>query len=606
MRKIRYKPPKPLGKLRTSQLITSYGIGAIVDFRDETGILAEADTWYDPATPDESRVIHCHSLQKILNKNFFVMPKWDTTPHNVYQTWRSMDVGAYRFPNVLYCPRCQRLVPDSSLAGAQSGALKCPHCKDSRLVPSRFIVVCPHGHIDDFPYDAWVHRGASCPKRTDGGPRLKLKNMDGRNSIGSLQVICDDCNAVRSMQEALTAGGLKSVCTCSGRRPWLRQEYSAPCSEDVSARLRTAAGVYMPALTSALNIPPWTTRISRVLQRHMAALDGRSDEQARDYIEKYLRRQLQGVDADLILTVWKQLCKGSQEEHPQNEQELYEGEYAALCDSAADSDGDFCATPKPVPDKYSGLIRHISAVTRMTEVVTMLGFTRLHPWDGDYRSPALAPIFSRPNSEWLPAVELHGEGLFIELEEGYVQRWEQQNEAIYADMMKNASALHCANASPRYVLLHTLSHLLIRALAVNCGYQAASMKERIYSTYGREGAAMCGILIYTTAADIDGSLGGLVGQAEPERLEAHLDALLNEASWCSSDPLCLSAVGKNAQGLYGSNYAACPQCTLLPETACTMRNSLLDRGALIGRGCGTPAGYFASVMRDGVLLTAVF
>lgn len=598
MRKIRYRQPKNLGQIRTTQLITSYGVGAIVDFRDETGILAEADSWYSPEAPDESRILHCHSLEKILGKKFFVMPKWDTTPHNVYQKWRSRDVGAYRFPNMLYCPRCQRLIPDSTLAGTQSGALKCTHCKDSRLVPSRFIVACPHGHIDDFPYDAWVHRGNPCPKRREDTLNLKLKNIDGRNSIGSLQVICDDCNATRSMQDALTSGGLKSIYACSGRRPWLSREYdrNITCSEDAAARLRTAAGVYMPVNVSALNIPPWTTRISRVLQKHMAALDGRSDEQARDYIEKYLHQYLKGTDTDSIVAVWKQLCKDNQDNRPQTEQQLYEDEYVALCDSADNPDGDFCSIPKPVPTKYSGLIHQIYAITRMTEVVAMLGFTRLHSWDGDYRSRALAPIFSKANQEWLPAVELHGEGIFIELVEDLVQQWERQNKKVYADMLGNSSAIHCVNASPRYVLLHTLSHLLIRALAVNCGYQAASMKERIYSPYDEYGKAMCGILIYTTAADMDGSLGGLVAQADPEYMETHLDALLSEASWCSSDPLCLSATGKNAQGLYGLNYAACPQCTLLPETACTMRNSLLDRGALIGREQDATVGYFAPIL----------
>lgn len=124
------------------------------------------------------------------------------------------------------------------------------------------------------------------------------------------------------------------------------------------------------------------------------------------------------------------------------------------------------------------------------------------------------------------------------------------------------------------------------------------MKERIYATYHGGGAnkkRMSGILIYTTAADTEGSLGGLVSQAAPEHMETHLDALLDEAGWCSSDPLCMSAYGKNAQGLFGLNYAACPQCTLLPETSCSIRNSLLDRGALIGRAEDGTAGYFAPV-----------
>ena len=599
MRKIRRKPPKHLGEMRTSQLITSYGVGAIVDFRDETGILAEADSWYSPDNPDEERMIRCHNLEKLLEKEFFVAPKWDPHQHAVYQEHRSRDIGAYRFPHMLYCPRCQRLIHDESLAGRQSGELKCPDCRDSRLVPSRFIVVCSHGHLDDFPYEAWVHHGGFCPNKQGKYPRLKLKNMDGRNSIGSLQVICDDCNATRGMQGALAASGLKSIYACAGRRPWLSWEYDnrGPCAEDAVTRLRTAAGVYMPVNVSALNIPPWSTRISCILQKHMTALDGRSDQQAADYVEKHLSKRLPGVDTDAIIAVWKHLKEKDREERPQNEQHLYEDEYLALCDTADHPDSDFCSLAKPVPAKYRGLISKVFAVTRLTEVVAMLGFTRLRSWDGDYRSPTLAPIFSTP-PEWLPAVELHGEGIFIELSEDAVQQWEQTNAEVYKTMMQNVkdNNFHCANASPRYVLLHTLAHLLIRALAVNCGYQAASMKERIYATYPIKGRAMSGILIYATAADTEGSLGGLVSQAEPEYIEAHLDSLLDEASWCSSDPLCLSASGKNAQGLFGLNYAACPQCTLLPETACTMRNSLLDRGALIGGGPNTSAGYFSSVM----------
>lgn len=598
MKKIGRRKAKHLGEMRTSQLVTSYGVGAVVDFRDETAILAGADKWYsEESDSDQERVIHCHNLEKVLNRQFFVVPKWNARQYAVYQKERSQDIGAYRFPHILYCPRCYRLISDEKLAGFQSGALKCPDCGHSRLVPSRFIVVCGHGHLDDFPYDAWVHNGRPCPKRAGNGPNLKLKNIDGRNSIGSLQVICEDCGEKRSMQGALVPAALKSVYACSGRRPWLEKEYAGGCSEDAVARLRTAAGVYMPVNVSALNIPPWSTRVSRVLQRHMAALEGRTDEQAAAYIKKHILPRLPGINADIILDTWKNLAQKDQEDRPQNEQQLYEDEYMALRDEAENSDSDFCSIQQPVPGKYANLIQSVFAVTKLTEVVAMLGFTRLRSWDGDYNSPALAPIFSRKNTEWLPAAEQRGEGIFMELDERAVQNWEQKNAGVYRQMIQNAAENHfrCPNISARYVLLHTLSHLLIRALAVNCGYQTASMKERVYSTY-QGGRPMAGILIYTTAADTEGSLGGLVGQAEAPYLEAHLDALLNEAGWCSSDPLCLTSSGKNAQGLFGLNYAACPQCTLLPETACTMRNSLLDRGALIGREQDATIGFFSDVI----------
>ena len=591
MRKIKYKR-KHLGEMRTSQLITSYGVGAMVDFKDETAILAEADAWNQP--PDKSRMIHCHNLEKVLGKEFFVRPKWERNPNPIYSENRSEDIGAFRFPGTLYCPRCERLIFNAP--SVTKGPVKCRDCS-SRLVPSRFVVVCSRGHLDDFPYDEWVHRGKVCPNRKDSRLNLKLKNMDGRNSISSLQVICEDCGASRSMQGALVPGGLKSVYKCRGRRPWLSAEWdSVPCTEEATVRLRTAAGVYMPVNVSALNIPPWSTKVSRILQDYQDTLKDRSDEWILNYVRAHFLDSLPGMNAGDVLAVWKRLEAKGQENRPQNERELYEDEYLALCNESGNTELDleFISIEKAAPEKYEKLIHRVFAVDRLTEVVAMLGFTRLRSWDGDFGSAALAPIFSKRNLPWLPAVELYGEGIFIELNEDAVREWETKNEGIYSQMIRNAAEnrFRCDNLSPRYVLLHTLSHLLIRALAVNCGYQASSMKERVYSTYA-DGQPMAGLLIYTTAADTEGSLGGLVGQAE--HLEEHLDALLNEAEWCSSDPLCLMSSGKNAQGLFGLNYAACPQCALLPETSCSMRNSLLDRGALIGRSQDSTIGYFTGI-----------
>ena len=598
MRKFRRKNNKHLGEMRTSQLVTSYGVGAMVDFKDETAILSRADEWFQPTKNpnDKERIIHCHNLERVLGKDFFVRPKWDPKPRTVYQKYYTQDIGAYRFPQMLYCPKCNRLVDGSNLPGLRDGPPKCTECKNTRLVPSRFVVVCARGHLDDFPYYDWVHRGKECPKKEDN-KGLKLRNMDGRNSISSLQVFCDNCDASRGMQAALVPGGLKSVCRCRGRRPWLSEEFDpTPCSQEPMVRLRTAAGVYMPVNVSALNIPPMSSRIVQCLQNHMEFLKGffwdRQDQWILNNIPKEIVQELPGTTPQEIVDAWNQLLTKSEDSRPQNEQQLYEDEYKALCSNADAQDDDFASIEKGTPKKYRKLINRVFAVERLTEVVAMLGFTRLRSWDGDYNSSSLAPIFSAQNQKWLPAVKQKGEGIFIELDEDSVEKWENENKHVYSEMIKNAKSNHfrCDNISPRFVLLHTLSHLLIRALSVNCGYQSSSIKERIYSTYSG-GMPMSGILIYTTTSDAEGSLGGLVGQTE--HLQEHLDALLDEASWCSSDPLCLTSSGKNAQGLYGMNYGACPQCTLLPETACVMRNSLLDRGALIGRNQDSTVGYFS-------------
>ena len=147
------------------------------------------------------------------------------------------------------------------------------------------------------------------------------------------------------------------------------------------------------------------------------------------------------------------------------------------------------------------------------------------------------------------------------------------------------------NFSPQYVLLHTLSHALIRQLAMECGYTTSSISERIYSTYRADDRKMSGILLYTSSSDSDGSLGGLVRRGRPENLKVTLDGALSSATWCSSDPLCIES---REQGYKSLNYAACHACSLLPETSCEMRNCLLDRVSLMGMPDDTGLGYFSA------------
>ena len=146
---------------------------------------------------------------------------------------------------------------------------------------------------------------------------------------------------------------------------------------------------------------------------------------------------------------------------------------------------------------------------------------------------------------------------------------------------------------PRYILLHTLSHLLIRQLTSQCGYATASIKEKIYSTFIDEGFKMCGILIYTSATDTDGSLGGLVREGYSDRMKTTFENMLQESSWCSNDPLCIESP---SQGFKGLNKAACHACTLLPETSCESMNCLLDRASVVGTPDKRSVAYFESLL----------
>jgi hypothetical protein len=145
---------------------------------------------------------------------------------------------------------------------------------------------------------------------------------------------------------------------------------------------------------------------------------------------------------------------------------------------------------------------------------------------------------------------------------------------------------------PRLPLLHTLGHLLVRQLSFESGYSAASLRERVYARASKDGGHQYGLLIYTASGDAEGTLGGLARQGEPDLLPELLLRLLEQAAWCSADPLCSEHDGQG----YGSlNRAACHACALIPETSCEVGNILLDRVMVVG-GSGVP-GFFEPVVQ---------
>jgi hypothetical protein len=237
------------------------------------------------------------------------------------------------------------------------------------------------------------------------------------------------------------------------------------------------------------------------------------------------------------------------------------------------------------PGKYIRWIDSIVLIERLREVQALLGFTRLESAGDD--SPAkLAPLRRGP-AEWVPAAEVRGEGLFLRISEEQITRWLVGCGAIEAQFFRAHQRWRAQrNLEPslgfpglRYVLLHSLAHALIRQFAVECGYAAASLKERIYSSTPDDEEPMAGILIYTAAPDSEGTLGGLVSLGETAILEQHLNQALEGLEICSSDPLC--AETQPEQAFFSLHGAACHNCLFLPETSCERGNRYLDRTVLI-------------------------
>ena len=583
---------KKIGDLRRSQIITTFGPGALADFPKYSGIMAGLEVWRTYALPEE-QIIHEKNLERLLGKEYFIQPS--SPPKKKEDDEDPFGLPVFRFPNYYYCPGCHQL--DEVRRIGKNG--KCNNC-GKVLIPSRFIISCINGHIDDFPYVWWVHRRKGY---CNAPGRLLLKYEGKTGGLDSIKIECETCGAVESMQGCMRQDALKGL-KCKGKMPWLGQGYTDPekCDAQVRTLQRGASNIYYSVNENALTIPPWSNMIQKFIDKHYSFISMCAEEDDPDMRAIMIKNSYKKLKVeelchcslnDYISEVGKRFGEAEEEI---NDKTLIINEYKAFCMHDID-DPYFKTSSEMVPPDFNEAIADVKLVKRLREVQVIKGFRRIVP-DYDTEKSGMEGLFERdycPLSKkplsWLPAVELFGEGIFIRFKESELNIWEELNGSRYDEMLKrlNGRKIGKEMLSPRYVLLHTFAHMLIRQLAFQSGYSAASLKEKIYSTYPSSDTPMSGILIYTAATDCDGSLGGLLREGRQERLNNTLKAILEESSWCSNDPICIES---KAQGMDSLNYAACHACVLLPETSCEARNCLLDRAAVTGTPDSPEIGFF--------------
>jgi len=252
-------------------------------------------------------------------------------------------------------------------------------------------------------------------------------------------------------------------------------------------------------------------------------------------------------------------------------------------------------------DTVRALVPKIVMVDRLRRVSVLTSYHRLFPPQNELLSSSDQPQpFLKINGgsdpgravpvdngtasiNWLPGVENFGEGIFLVFNRLTLANWQDTR------IDERCSSI---GLPPGFLVIHTLSHILMRQLAFECGYPLASISERIYFD-NKPGQEMSGLLIYTAAGDQLGTLGGLARQAKPARFFELLVAALETARWCSNDPLCMENVDANANS---RNLAACHSCALVPETSCELFNSGLDRALLIGNEREGIKGYFETIL----------
>jgi hypothetical protein len=484
-------------------------------------------------------------------------------------------VPTVRFPRELICSRC----------GLFTRSKTCKTC-NAAAYPARLIIICPAGHADDFPWSWWAHRGGQCT----GTARLRLSSTGKTAALADIVVSCNTCKTPpRSLGGALGPAALGAL-ECSGKTPWLIGSEPEQCKHKPRSVLRGASNVYFSSTLSALSIPPWSNPIQLLLNEHWQTLGQLSPEVLRPVIESL--KEFSGIHPDDVALAVQQ-----RKNNATTIGSLRREEYLALRNPGSNNFyeplSDFQIRAEPVPLHFQTQISQVVLASRLREVIVLRGFTRIDPPDPENAGQTLVSIAQNPKNR-LPAVEHRGEGIFLELVESRVRDWE--NRPAVQQRMRNMNAAYTAwreqrnlppasPVPPRTVLLHTLAHLLIRQLSLECGYSSTSLRERLYT-----GADMSGLLIYTASADADGSLGGLVQQGTSSRFRSTLLALLEHAQWCSADPLCTE---HNPTKTGKLNGAACHVCSLVAETSCEKGNRFLDRAFvcdLPGIAAGT--GYF--------------
>jgi hypothetical protein len=525
---------------------------------------------------------------------------------DVWSAEANIGVPVRPFPRWMRCVKCGLLSPyDHQLFSIKedryrpertrfvhkgcTGSKGDQKARDADAVPARFLLACRDGHLDDFPWHYFVHGGNSSCKGTlrffESGASLQTENLWAK---------CDACGASRSMAHAFGKAGKENLPACRGRHPHL-DHFDNECDEEARAVLLGATNSWFPITLSALAIPQKNVSpLSQIITDYWDDFADVDDVSELKGTLKALKKrgEAQGIEKHEPEAVWAAIEShrhGGEQEHV-GETDIKSPEWEVLTEANPPTDyPHFMSKKVSTPSKFSMQIGRVLLLERLREVNALLGFTRVEAPEesGDPNERPQMANLSRNKPDWVPANQVHGEGIFIQFDEQALVAWEALPAVNRVDQMlrgghrgwRNSRQLDPAEGYPgiRYAMLHTLSHLLIRELALECGYNAASIRERIYADTSVE-SPQAGILIYTAAADSDGTLGGLVDLGKPENLGRLLEQALNRSKICSSDPLCSEHDPKKDRSLHA---AACHACSLVAETSCERGNRYLDRSLLV-------------------------
>lgn len=650
-------------QIRIGQLVAPFGPGSIyTDRRGIPHVVAGLDHWYMQWDQSLGKMIPCSDrkefekaeprLSALLQVDRFCLPP----------DYRALIQGQQPPPNAglhvpaLRFPRWYRHTRTGAMRrfNLDSAAIQNPP-GGGRWQPVRFISVCAAGHLCEFPWKEWL----DCQCAGDG--QLYLTDRGG-SELSSIKVECRSCPPGSEGRKGRNLGGTtvkpdiqageqsafeRAGISCPGDRPWLGEGANEnECIQPLVGALINQTNIYFPRTISAISLPDLALEDDAVTKlrdeiKQEAGLLGvartvwnMNDRAAAVALIRHGLDQ-RGVSADFeqLERALDSLFNPASSGGPAGAAAPSEAECDLLAFRRAefniirnevnkpDAIRELRVIPTRVPPELDPWFTRVNLVERLRETRVFFGFDRLEPNTAvlaGMPDTAMHQLFrmppTYPQERWLPAIEVFGEGIYLEIREERIAAWQTENSAWLKERLDDGfvmrlggvfqtlSPLKAADTTwaSRYLLVHSLAHIVINQLVFECGYSTASLRERLYIS-ADPSAPMAGFLIYTAAGDSDGTLGGLVRLGRPDRLGPVLMRALSRASWCSADPVCSEHMG--GQGSKLVNLAACHACVLLPETSCETINQGLDRAMVVGTPDAREHGFMSSLLDEAYALT---
>ncbi len=435
--------PTRVGKIRPSQALFTYGIGALVDLPRISVIVSGLDDW-PTAQPEVRPIIEDRLLQAVRythpDVTRLLAPPIDQSegPVDPYEQAAKIGVPVAAFPRWMVCPECRLLAPLSSglfelkpdlyyperTAYRHTGCSKTRGSKAPEVVPARFMVACEKGHLDDFPWIDFIHSGAPC-----SAPILRLSELGPSGEARDIEVRCENCKARRRLAEAFGTNNRDKMPQCRGRWPHLREFDSDECEHKMRAIILGASNAWFPVVQSTIAIPVEGGKLSQLVVDNWAQLHAVTSQEV---LQAF--RAIGQLGGELNQYSNQEIWEAIEKKRRQDSGELGsntevldlrspEWEVLASFNPALNSQ-DFRLRPVSPPADFRNHIQQVVLAERLREVRAMIGFTRIDAagelTDPDWGMPAqMAPLARQPLT-WVPANEVRGEGIFIQFKENRI------------------------------------------------------------------------------------------------------------------------------------------------------------------------------------------